>query len=65
MDEKSQIQALDHTRPGLAMKKGRSGTMTTTSATNPLFAALNGLDGTVLGRIMKRHRHKEFLRFLN
>jgi transposase len=58
VDEKSQIQALDRTQPGLPMKKGRLGTTT-------LFAALNVLDGTVLGRNMQRHRHQEFIRFLN
>jgi transposase len=68
MDEKSQIQALDRTQPGLPMKKGRSGTMThdyKRHGTTTLFAALNVLDGTVIGRNMKRHRHQEFLRFLN
>jgi len=68
MDEKSQIQALDRTQPGLPMKKGRSGTMThdyKRNGTTTLFAALNVLDGTVIGRNMKRHRHQEFLRFLN
>lgn len=68
MDEKSQIQALDRTQPGLPMKKGRSGTLThdyKRHGTTTLFAALNVLDGTVIGRNMKRHRHQEFLRFLN
>ena len=68
MDEKSQIQALDRTQPGLPMKKGRLGTMThdyKRHGTTTLFAALNVLDGTVIGRNMKRHRHQEFLRFLN
>ena len=68
MDEKSQIQALDRTQPGLPMKKGRSGTMThdyKRHGTTTLFAALNVLDGTVIGRNMNRHRHQEFLRFLN
>ena len=68
MDEKSQIQALDRTQPGLPMKKGRSGTLThdyKRNGTTTLFAALNVLDGTVIGRNMKRHRHQEFLRFLN
>src|SRR5205823_4796997 len=67
-DEKSQIQALDRTQPGLPMKKGRCGTMThdyKRNGTTTLFAALNVLDGTVLGRCMQRHRHQEFLRFLN
>src|SRR5919106_3024571 len=68
VDEKSQIQALDRTQPGLPMKKGRLGTMThdyKRNGTTTLFAALNVLDGTVLGRCMQRHRHQEFLRFLN
>ena len=68
VDEKSQIQALDRTQPGLPMKKGRAGTMThdyKRNGTTTLFAALNILDGTVIGRNMKRHRHQEFIRFLN
>jgi transposase len=68
VDEKSQIQALDRTQPGLPMKKGRAGTMThdyKRHGTTTLFAALDVLDGTVLGRCMQRHRHQEFLRFLN
>src|SRR5690348_7354255 len=68
VDEKSQIQALDRTQPGLPMKRGRCGTMThdyLRNGTTTLFAALNVLDGTVLGRCMQRHRHQEFLRFLN
>ena len=68
MDEKSQIQALDRTQPGLPMKKGRLGTMThdyKRHGTTTLFAALNVLDGTVISRNMKRHRHQEFIRFLN
>jgi transposase len=68
IDEKSQIQALDRTQPGLPMKKGRCGTMThdyKRHGTTTLFAALNGLDGTVIGRCMQRHRHQEFIRFLN
>jgi len=68
IDEKSQIQALDRTQPGLPMKKGRMGTMThdyKRNGTTTLFAALNVLDGTVLGRNMQRHRHQEFIRFLN
>ncbi|TCT01969.1 homeodomain-containing protein, partial [Tepidamorphus gemmatus] len=67
-DEKSQIQALDRTQPGLPMKKGRAGTMThdyKRNGTTTLFAALNVLDGTVIGRNMQRHRHQEFIRFLN
>ena len=67
LDEKSQIQALDRTQPGLPMKKGRAGTMThdyKRNGTTTLFAALNVLDGTVIGHCMQRHRHQEFLRFL-
>ncbi len=58
VDEKSQIQALDRTQPGLPMKKGRDKRHGTTT----LFAALNVLDGTVIGRNMQRHRHQEFIR---
>jgi transposase len=68
VDEKSQIQALDRTQPGLPMKKGRGATMThdyKRNGTTTLFAALNVLDGTVMGRNMQRHRHQEFIRFLN
>jgi transposase len=68
VDEKSQIQALDRTQPGLPMKKGRLGTMThdyRRNGTTTLFAALNVLDGSVIGRNMQRHRHQEFIRFLN
>ena len=68
IDEKSQIQALDRTQPGLPLKPGKCGTMThdyKRNGTTTLFAALNVLDGTVLGRCMQRHRHQEFLRFLN
>src|ERR671929_456894 len=68
VDEKSQIQALDRTQPGLPMKKGRCGTMThdyKRHGTTTLFAALDVLEGTVLGRCMQRHRHQEFIRFLN
>ena len=67
VDEKSQIQALDRTQPGLPMKPGRAGTMThdyKRNGTTTLFAALNVFDGTVIGRYMKRHRHQEFIRFL-
>jgi transposase len=67
-DEKSQIQALDRTQPGLPLKKGRAGTMThdyKRNGTTTLFAAMNVLDGTVIGRNMQRHRHQEFIRFLN
>jgi hypothetical protein len=68
IDEKSQIQALDRTQLGLPIKPGRSGTMTHDCkryGTTTLFAALNVLDGTVIGRCMQRHRHEEFIRFLN
>ena len=68
VDEKSQIQALDRTQPGLPLKKGRAGTMThdyKRHGTTTLFAALNVLDGTVIGRNMARHRHQEFIRFHN
>jgi len=68
IDEKSQIQALDRTQPGLPMKKGRAGTMThdyKRHGTTTLFAALNILDGTVIGQNMQRHRHQELIRFLN
>jgi transposase len=68
VDEKPPIQALDRTQPGLPLKPGRCGTMThdyERHGTTTLFAALNVLDGTVLGRCMARHRHQEFLRFLN
>lgn len=67
VDEKTQIQALDRTQPGLPLKKGRCGTMThdyKRNGTTTLFAALNVLEGRVLGDCQKRHRHQEFLRFL-
>src|SRR5450631_1827321 len=68
IDEKSQIQALDRTQPGLPMKKGRAGTMThdyKRHGVTTLFAALDVLEGKVIGQCMKRHRHQEFIRFLN
>jgi transposase len=68
IDEKSQIQALDRTQPGLPLKPGKCGTMThdyKRHGTTTLFAALNVLNGTVIGRCMQRHRHQEFLRFLS
>jgi transposase len=68
VDEKSQIQALDRTQPGLPMKKGRGATLThdyKRHGTTTLFAALNVLEGTVVGQNMQRHRHQEFIRFLN
>jgi transposase len=67
VDEKSQIQALDRTQPGLPMKRGRAGTMThdyKRHGTTTLFAALNVLTGDVIGECMPRHRHDEFLAFL-
>ena len=67
VDEKSQIQALDRTQPGLPLKKGRCGTMThdyKRNGTTTLFGALNLLDGQVIGDCMPRHRHQEFIRFL-
>ena len=66
--KKAEIQALDRTQPGLPLKKGRAGTMThdyKRHGTTTLFAALNVFDGTVIGRNMQRHRHQEFIRFLN
>ena len=68
IDEKSQIQALDRTQPGLPMKKGRCATIThdyKRNGTTTLFAALDILEGKVIGRCMQRHRHQEFIRFLN
>jgi transposase/transcriptional regulator with XRE-family HTH domain len=67
VDEKTQIQALDRTQPGLPMKKGRLGTMThdyKRNGTTCLFAALEVLQGKVVGQCFARHRHQEFLRFL-
>ncbi len=67
VDEKSQIQALDRTQPGLPLKKGRCGTMThdyKRNGTTTLFAALNMADGMIIGICMKRHRHQEYLKFL-
>jgi transposase len=66
-DEKSQIQALDRTQPGLPMKKGRAATMThdyKRNGTTTLFAALNVLDGKVIAQCQQRHRHTEWLKFL-
>jgi transposase len=76
IDEKSQIQALDRTQPGLPIKPGRCQTLThdykrhslpraKAGGTTTLFAALSVLDGAVIGRCMQRHRHIEFIRFLN
>ena len=67
VDEKSQIQALDRTQPGLPLKKGRCGTLThdyKRHGTTTLFAALEVLKGRVVGQCFERHRHQEFLRFL-
>ncbi|MGH2362566.1 MAG: IS630 family transposase [bacterium] len=66
-DEKSQIQALDRTQPGLPLKKGRCGTMThdyKRNGTTTLFAALEMAEGKLIGRCMPRHRHQEFIKFL-
>jgi len=67
-DEKSQIQALDRTQPGLPLKKGRCGTMThdyVRHGTTTLFAALNVAEGKLIGTCMRRHRHQEWIKFLN
>ncbi len=67
VDEKSQIQALDRTQPSLPMKRGRAGTFThdyKRNGTTTFFAALDLLDGTVIGECHARHRHQEFLAFL-
>ena len=68
VNEKSQIQALDRTQPGLPLKKGRAATMThdyKRNGTTTLFAAFDVLEGKVIGRCMQKHRHQEFIRFLN
>ena len=67
-DEKSQMQALDRTQPGLPMKKGRCGTMThdyKRHGTTTLFAALNTRNGSVIETCLPKHRHQEWIRFLN
>ena len=67
VDEKSQIQALDRTQPSLPLKKGRCGTLThdyKRNGTTTLFAALEVLEGRVIGQCFARHRHQEFLKFL-
>jgi transposase len=67
LDEKSQIQALDRTQPGLPLKRGRAGTWThdyVRNGTTCLFAALEILEGKVVGQCFSRHRHQEFLKFL-
>ena len=67
VDEKTQVQALDRTQPGLPMKKGRCGTMThdyKRNGTTCLFAAMNVLEGKVIGSCYPRHRNIEFLKFL-
>ena len=68
IDEKTQIQALDRTQPGLPLKPDKCGTLThdyKRHGTTTLFAALNIPDGAVIGRCMQKHRHQEFIRFLN
>ena len=68
VDEMGPFQALDRTQPGLPMKKGKAGTMTfdfKRNGTTTLFAAFDILDGTVIGPCIQRHRHQEFIRFLN
>src|SRR5437762_10703633 len=68
VDEKSQIQALDRSQPGLPMKKGRAATMThdyKRHGTTTLFAALELLEGEVIGECLPRHRSQEFVKFLN
>ena len=67
VDEKTQIQALQHTQPGLPLKRGSAGTYThdyRRHGTTTLFEALNILEGTVIGTCLPRHRHQEFLTFL-
>ena len=67
VEDKSQIQTLDRTQPGLPMKPSRCGTMThdyKRHGTTTLFAALSMLDGKVIGDCMPQHRHQEFIRFL-
>ena len=66
-DEKSQVQALDRTQPGLPLKKGRAATMThdyKRHGTTTLFAALNIINGKVIGQCQQRHTHEEWLKFL-
>jgi hypothetical protein len=68
IDKKSEIQALDRTQPGLPLKPTKCGTMThdyKRNGTTTLFAALNRVTGTVVGRCMPKHTHKEFITFLN
>ena len=68
IDEKSQIQALDRTQPGLPLKPGKCATLThdyNRNGPTTLFAALNVLDGTVFGRCMKKHTRQEFIKFLD
>jgi len=67
VDEKTQVQALDRTQPGLPLKKGRCGTMThdyVRNGTTTLFAALELAQGRVIGTCMSRHRHQEWIKFL-
>ena len=66
-DEKSQVQALNRTQPGLPMKRGRAGTMThdyQRNGTTTLFAAMEMAQGKIISRCMKRHRHQEWIKFL-
>jgi transposase len=68
VDEMSQIQALDRTQPGLPMKKAKAGTLTfdhKRHGTTTLFAVFDILEGSVIGHCMQRHRHQEFIRFIN
>jgi hypothetical protein len=68
IDEKSQIQALDRTQPGLPLKRGKCATFThdyVRNGTTTLFAALSTLEGTVFGTCSPRHRHGEFIAFLD
>ena len=67
IDEKTSIQALDRTQPGLPLKKGRCGTMThdyKRNGTSTLFAALEVATGRVIGECYQKHTHKEFLKFI-
>ncbi|NJN71199.1 MAG: IS630 family transposase [Nitrospira sp.] len=66
-DEKSQVQALDRTQPGLPLKRGRCGTIThdyKRNGTTTLFAAIEMSRGNVIATCMPRHRHQEWIKFL-